>query len=207
VRIRTLGGLQISVGDAPVELGRARIPPLLMRVLVALGKTGRRIPQAKIVSELWPESDGDVAVQAFDVTLMRLRKQLRPEGHAAIRLERGHIWLDDAVCWTDVEALEALLNEIHRLDVGRDSQPIPQSITSLTEKLISLYQGPFVDGEDVPPLLRDFDERLRSRVLAAVVAICRRLRDAGDVPAVERLHLHAREADPRLAELLTPLRT
>ncbi|WP_341889828.1 hypothetical protein, partial [Variovorax sp. YR752] len=51
---------------------------------------------------LWPESDGDLAMDAFEVALRRLRQLLgRPD---ALRLAGGILWLDRDLVWVDALA-------------------------------------------------------------------------------------------------------
>ena len=115
IRIRTLGSFEVVIGDGAVPLGRSRTSPWLLKTVAALGLGGRGVTAHKVVSALWPDADGDRGMQVFEVTLSRLRKLLGPDGRRALRLERGRIFLDRALCWTDLEALEVVMADVARL--------------------------------------------------------------------------------------------
>jgi DNA-binding SARP family transcriptional activator len=203
IRVRTLTQVEVVLDEVPATLGRARTLPLLLKAIVALGAGGRGVTVAKLLSVLWPDADGDAGMQVFEVTLLRLRRHLGPEGHRAIRLDGGNVSIDRAICWTDVDALDALTKEIAareraspRADAGE--------LRSLAERLLALYEGPFVGSRDLPPALAACDDRLRTRAAAALAALCRELEQRGDAAFAEAAYVKALEADPGMDALLAP---
>lgn len=101
VKVHTLGRFEIEgEGVAAASSGKQRKRPIeLLQALIALG--GRASAQ-RLADLLWPESDGDLAMDAFEVALRRLRQLLgRPE---ALRLAGGVLWLDRELVWVDVLA-------------------------------------------------------------------------------------------------------
>ena len=63
---------------------------------------------------LWPDAEGDAARNALDNALHRLRKWLG--GDDRVLLRQGALALNSARCWTDVAALEVLLDDELELD-------------------------------------------------------------------------------------------
>lgn len=101
VRVHTLGRFEIEgEGVAPAGSGKQRKRPIeLLQALIALG--GRASAQ-RLADLLWPDSEGDLAMDAFEVALRRLRQLLgRPE---ALRLAGGILWLDRELVWVDALA-------------------------------------------------------------------------------------------------------
>jgi len=151
IRIRTLGELTIAVDDRELELGRSKMPLRVLQTIVALGSGGGEIALERIAAMLWPDSDGDSGMRTLEVTLVRLRKALG-RGRDAIVVEGGKISLDPAVCWTDADALEAL--------IAKRGAP---------RRILELYRGPFAgDDDDLPPELIGYRDQLRRRVSRAI---------------------------------------
>jgi DNA-binding SARP family transcriptional activator len=181
--------------------------PWLLKTVAALGLGGRGVAALKVLAVLWPDADGDQGMQVFEVTLSRLRKMLGSEGRRALRLERGRIFLDRSLCWTDLEALEALMADVTRLSssAGAEKADSQSNWRARLERVLALYVGPFVGSEEAPAQLVAFERRLRSRVAATVLAIGEEIRrSGGDPAAVESASLRALEADPGLDQLLAP---
>ncbi|MFW6332926.1 MAG: AfsR/SARP family transcriptional regulator [Thermodesulfobacteriota bacterium] len=117
-----------------------RLYSLLKYLLAA---KGHRVPDFQIQDDLWPDSDGDRATNAFRVALHRLRKLLGdPE---AILRRSGNVSLNDRKCWTDVWAFEDIAGEAESLPKGSESAP---QARNLAQRLLQLYQGPFLPGEE-----------------------------------------------------------
>jgi len=74
VRITCLGTfcLQINGEEFHDQNWRGRQTKLLLKALIALG--GRGVPGSTLSSLLWPDADGDNAINSLNVTLNRLRK-------------------------------------------------------------------------------------------------------------------------------------
>jgi ATP/maltotriose-dependent transcriptional regulator MalT len=73
VAITTLGPFRLERDGAPVPFGRKvqQRPLDLLKALIALG--GREVPEAALADALWPDAQGDTALQALATTLHRLR--------------------------------------------------------------------------------------------------------------------------------------
>jgi LuxR family maltose regulon positive regulatory protein len=186
VRIRTLGGFDLQVRDAPVRFGaKAQKKPLeLLHVLIALG--GRAVPEAQLTERLWPDSDGDAAHRVFDTTLHRLRRLLDVE--QAVVVASGCVTLDARHVWVDAWAFER--------EVARAAQGEPE----LLEQTVALYHGAFL-GRDATAWVLPMRERLRSMFLRSVEQLGTRYEDDGRMLQAVACYRRGIEADP-LAETL-----
>jgi DNA-binding SARP family transcriptional activator len=143
VKIYALGRFGLQVGDRPVEFGRKvqQKPLALLKALVAFG--GREVPEAKLTEFLWPEADGDLAHNSFEVALSRLRKLLGTED--ALVLKEGRLSLSNRHCWVDVWAFARSLGEAEKArKEGKGTEAI-----RLFEKALSLNTGPFLLSEEM----------------------------------------------------------
>lgn len=191
--------------DEPLALGRARMPLLLLRFLAADGGSRTGIPVGRVLAALWPESDGDNATHAFEMTLLRLRNQLGEHGRRALRVERAHVLLDSALCWTDTAALTALLGEIGDLEPETAGGPMHlQHCAALADRLLVLYRGPFAGEDDDAATLGAFSGRLRAKVAGAARSLGAALCRVDSSARAEALYLGLLEADTLLDSLLAP---
>jgi len=162
VKVYTLGRFGLLVDDLPVEYGRKvqQKPLALLKALVALG--GREVPEVKLTEFLWPESDGDLAHNSFEVALRRLRKLLGTD--EALTLKEGRLSLSNRHCWVDVWAFARSLGQAEK---ARKEGKGPEAIR-LFEKALLLYRGPFLQSEEMTCATSP-REKLRSGFLRAVI--------------------------------------
>ena len=161
VKVYTLGRFGLLVEDRPIEFGRKvqQKPLALLKALVALG--GREVPEAKLTESLWPEADGDLAHNSFEVALSRLRKLLGNE--EALVLKEGHLSLSNRHCWVDVWAFARSLGQAEKArKEGKGTEAI-----RLFEKALSLNTGPFLPSEEMTCAASP-REKLRGGFLRAV---------------------------------------
>jgi len=179
--IRTFGTFGLARhGEPVVSRGKAQKKPLeLLKALIAHG--ARRVDAAMLTSLLWPDAEGDDAKTSFDSTLYRLRRLVDVDG--AIALSEGKLSLDPASVWVDALALEALL----------DMEPVP------VERALALARGDFLADEAAMPWAVRARDRLKSRLLRAVLAEAERREARGDYAAARPLYEAALERD-NLAE-------
>ncbi|HEX2197471.1 MAG TPA: hypothetical protein VHG88_02455 [Burkholderiales bacterium] len=158
-RVQTFGGFRLLVHDAPLPAtGKAQRRPLeLLKVLVACG--GEQVPEGRVTDALWPRVDGDSAHRSFTSALHRLRKLLGED--RAVVLHEGRLTLDRRYFWVDAWAFEALAAEI-------ESTADPVRVAALAERMLALYRGPFMAGEDDAAWLIAPRERMRSRLERAM---------------------------------------
>jgi DNA-binding SARP family transcriptional activator len=164
------------------------------------------LPVARVLTSLWPDSDGDSATHAFEMTVLRLRNQLGDWGRRALRVERGRVSLDPSLCWTDTAALSALLTEIGTLQ-PETVPPSDQLASCLAhaERLEGLYHGPFADEQDGASALAAYSERIRSKVAGAMRSLSSRLNKLGAASHADEFSSRLLDADPELRSVLGDL--
>lgn len=183
IRVHALGSLTIERSDRPLPASRKESRRLLelVAVLAAFGEAA--VPLDWLADELWPDADGDAARNALDNALHRLRKLLG--GDDRILLRQGTLLLNPQRCWTDVRALEQLLQALD----GCANDVAPTLVTAIRR----LYRAPL----------------LPAQVLAGVVArrkalhqrVQRVLRGAANRLAAAGMTTAAAEADAALESL------
>ena len=159
IKVFTLGRFVVAKeGKALRFHKKARQKPLsMLKALIALG--GREISKDQIMDILWPESEGDLAHRAFKSTLYRLRTIAGIE--KAISFKGNKITLDAHSFWVDTWAFERILG---KADAALRESDKEKAI-HLIEKAVSLYQGPFLSGEEVAPWDAAIRKRLRSKFI------------------------------------------
>jgi DNA-binding SARP family transcriptional activator len=181
VRIYTLGRFSLVRNDVEVAFtGRAQARPLLMlKAIVALG--GRGVRATELYDRLWPDSDGDAALGAFNTTLHRLRKLLGSD--EAIELSDGLVSLNPRLVWVDIWVFERLLGQADGEIKASRRKPGGR----LIDRALRLYQGPFMATDRDLPLYLPMAERLRSKFLRYIGRLGRMYDGAGEFErAIER---------------------
>jgi DNA-binding SARP family transcriptional activator len=161
LRVRTLGRFEVVRDGAPLEVrGKAQKKPLeLLKALVALG--GEGVETGRLAAILWPDAAGDAAKVSFDSTLYRLRKLIDQD--AALTLADGKLSLDRRQCFVDVWAFERIAREA-------DEASGPEA-AAIARRLLDAYPDHFLATEDDHPWLMGLRDRLRSKLLRAVLAL------------------------------------
>lgn len=166
IRVRTLGRFHIERDDAPLPLTRKeqKKPLELLRLLIASGCTSVNVKQ--LAQVLWPEVEGDAARNSFDNALHRLRKLLG--GDRTIMLQDGGLTLDRGTCWVDTLVLDECFSQAELLLRSPYNEA---NVDEIARRMLALYRGPFLDGdESYPPIIATRD-RLRARFLRQLSAI------------------------------------
>jgi DNA-binding SARP family transcriptional activator len=174
VRIYTLGRFGILKDGKPIVYSRKvqKRPLSLLKALIAFG--GRSVREEQVVDAIWPEAEGDMAIQAMSVTLRRLRQLL---GHEeAVQRREGILGLDPRYCWVDAFAFERLLGEA----ASPGGTGWKEGAAKLEEKALPLYRGPFLAEDAGRSWAVSMRERLRSRYLSTVGRLGTRWMQAGE---------------------------
>lgn len=168
VRIYTLGRFSLLYNGKAISYGR-KIPYRaleMLKVLVALG--GRGVSSSSLVTELWPDTDGDTAKRSFDTTLHRLRKLIGDE--RVLTLCDGKLSLDARYCWVDVWTFERLLGRAQRIrSTTTTGGAVADELEQLSAHFMTLYQGHFLASEDLTPGSVSLRERLRSKYIHTLI--------------------------------------
>ena len=158
VRIHMLDGLRIEIDDKPLSFGcKPPAKPLeLLKTLIAMGS--QNIKANRLADRLWPDAEGDDALESFKITLRRLRKLLQHDD--ILPLHEGSLSLNYDYCWTDVHTLLELFKNFSSLDKGN-------SKTRTSKEIIRLYSGSFLGEDDILSAYQ-LREQLRSIFMQAV---------------------------------------
>lgn len=166
VKLYTLGRFSLEVDGAVLALGskKQNKPIELLKALIAFG--GKAVTEEQLTDALWPEADGDAAHHAFETTLYRLRKLIGND--KTLVFQDGLLGLDPHYCWVDVWAFEHVASQLQaRLNENAD----PVQITTLANRLTTLYPGPFLQGSIKQAWARSTFERLRHRRLQLLIGL------------------------------------
>ncbi|MCL4746191.1 MAG: hypothetical protein KJZ83_12360 [Burkholderiaceae bacterium] len=195
IRIRTLGAFSVERDGSAASVSRkeSRKPLDLLKLLVALGAAA--VPVARLCASLWPDAAGDAARNSFDNTLHRLRKLLGGDRH--VHLRAGALSLDPSTCWTDVAALEACLAAPVVADAG--------SASAWVDRVLSLYQGEFLAGDDELPEVQVARARIQAMVGRQAAAQGARLEQEGRPEAAARLYRRVLEHQPLAEDIVRKL--
>lgn len=196
LHVYALGRFSVSQGLKPIRFARkAQHRPLeLLKVLVALG--GREVATDQLAAALWPESEGDEAYNAFEITLHRLRKLVAVD--KALVLSNGLLTLDNQLCWVDVWAFEQITGLAETL--LNSPQPNPDELARLSSRVLALYHGHFLGRETPEPWSISLRERLRSKFLRHLIDVARYWERIGRHEAAIQCYLKGLEVDD-LAEV------
>lgn len=196
LQIYTLGRFSVSRGVEPIRFARkAQHRPLeLLKVLIAFG--GREVATEQLAAALWPESEGDEAYSAFEITLHRLRKLVGVD--RALVLSNGLLTLDSRLCWVDVWAFEQATGQAEAL--LNTPQPDSHELAKLSARALSLYHGQFLGRETPEPWSISLRERLRSKFLRHLLDVARHWEKIGRHDAAILCYLKGLEVDD-LAEV------
>jgi DNA-binding SARP family transcriptional activator/tetratricopeptide (TPR) repeat protein len=164
--LRTLGGISIRRGswDGPhIHIDKRRVKALLA-VLAAHAHT--TLTRDRVLDLLWPEADGDSAVNNLNQTVFQLRRYLdtsyrQGESPEYVISTAEHIGLADALVRSDV-------NEIRRLTDRASNETFGRRVDAAA-KAIALVKGEFLADLRYEPwasrLQLSVHNDLRSRLL------------------------------------------
>ena len=191
VRIRTLGRFELEVDRESVHFDRKapRRVLELLKCIVAFGAGGATCNA--LASALWPDSEGDAARAALEVTLHRLRKVLRHK--PAAQVSNGVMHLEPSAVWIDAVAFEALADQANgehgavNLDAAR--------------RALALYRGPFLQNDEETAWLLPRRDRLRSRYVRLAMRAAQQCDQAGDPGQAAEIYAAALEAEPLIEDL------
>lgn len=162
IKIYTLGRFSIERKEQPFSLpGRGKRKPLeMLRALIAFG--GREVSQELIGEALWPDAEGDATQRSFDTTLHRLRKLINDD--RAITLQEGRLSINGQLCWVDAWAFERLQGRIESILDNVSAHRIePDLMGHLSDSVLTLYKGHFLQNDSEESWSIAFRERLRSK--------------------------------------------
>lgn len=170
-------------------------PMELLKSLVGFG--GEDIQESKLAESIWPHIDGDYAQRSLTTTLHRLRKVLGLD--QVVVLRNGRLALDPRFCWLDLRAFDQVTKKIDRLFKSASESVSAECVDALRDRLLGLYRGPFMAGEDDHPRYVGLRERLRNKFERCVGELGRYFENMGEWEQAIDCYLRSLEAD-ELAE-------
>lgn len=185
-RVQTFGGFRLLRHDEPLPMtGKAQRRPLeLLKVLIANG--AEQVSESRVTDALWPRIDGDSAHRSFTSALHRLRKLLGED--RAVVLHEGRLTLDRRYFWVDTWTFEALAAEA-------ESAADPTRAEDAAQRMLALYRGPFMAGEDDAAWVIAPRERMRSRLARAMTRVFRQWEASGQLERARDAYEKCREID------------
>ena len=103
-----------------------------------------------------PDADGDAAYRSMLTTLTRLRKLMGRED--ALVVQGGVLSLNTHLCWVDSLAFEHLANMALKSKKGKRTE----HTRTFTNRAKELYQGPFLQAEELFPEVQNKRDDLAS---------------------------------------------
>ena len=182
VKIYALGRFEVHKDGRPLQfpVKAPRNIITLLTLLISCGLNGAS--EERLADQLWPEADGDAALQSLATSIHRLRQLLGND--KAIQRRNGRLSLDAGYCWVDAHAFETLVDQA-------ESKPQPQQPPSMDaqahciEKALVLYKDEFLN-ESVEIWALSYRERLRDKYLKSVRRLGRQYECLGMFePAIE----------------------
>jgi DNA-binding SARP family transcriptional activator len=188
VRVRVLGTPRLEVAQAlPGPNKRPQKKPLeLLHYIVAQGGEPAAITGA--MDALWPETDGDAAKKAFDITLHRLRKLLGAD--TAVLVEHGRARLNTGYCWVDAFAFARLAERMDQDDLA--SHALDEALA----RALTLYRGPVLGGTTDAPWAIAYRSKLRARFTRLVERAGALYTAKGRTEDAERCYRSALDLEP-----------
>jgi DNA-binding SARP family transcriptional activator len=192
LKVHALGRFTVFLDGKPIQFStKAQKKPLeLLKALLALG--GKQVREDKTAEALWPDADADDAARSLTSTIHRLRQLI---GEECIDRQQGLLTLNPARCWTDLWAVQRLLTQ---LDTAYNEKSVHR-VADLTQSIVKLYGGGFLDGDTDAGWALGMRERVRAKVLRQLETAARFLFESEHQElAIDRFQ-RALEIDP-LAE-------
>jgi len=167
VRIYTLGRFSVTrYGEALSVAAKSSKKPLeLLKALIAQG--GRQVSQEALVEILWPDSEGDAAIQSLYTTTHRLRKLLSESG---VVMQDGRLSLDARYIWVDNLAFLRISGKLQDL-VALKNPDDQDQVQRLSEQFFHLYQGDFLGSDEKLFAYAPMQEKLHLRFLKLTDAL------------------------------------
>jgi PAS domain S-box-containing protein len=185
VQIQTLGGFYLTMHNKPLydRMWKGRRLKDLLKAIIALG--GTKVPLEKLAFLLWPDSDGDHALNNLKMALSRLRRvggddSFVPANWLAVKHKR--VSLVRSLCRVDALEFSRSMERPGNLGNAKSLQ-----------KVLALYKNDFLPDDDFP-WINNFRNHLRTLFIEGVLRLAT-LKNINDEVLLFFLE-QARQADP-----------
>jgi hypothetical protein len=169
IKLFTLGGLEMVAHEKPIEPSVKPPRKLFELLLLLITAKGVGIPKENAAYRLWPDSDGDRAIQNLNTALHRLRKVLGEE--EVILLENGRLLFNPRKCWVDCRHFEWLQ---HRASSAGNHEAACRFVVSG----LRYYRGDFAPEYHNLEFVLGYAEHLR-KSFEGMIAIAETLHAGG----------------------------
>ncbi len=202
-RVYTFGRFRlIKENDVPTGLDKGQSRPMeLLKVLIALG--ARDVPSEQLTETLWSNVDSDDGYRSFTATLHRLRKNLGEDD--AVTLVDGCVSLSNRYFWLDTWALQDAFEEI---DIALRTTPTrlnEDSVRQLTDGLLHLYAGGFLEDESEHSCYATCREHFRTMFRRRLDKLTAHWQQSGNWSTAAECYEQAIEVDARSEDLYRSL--
>ncbi|WP_028571633.1 AfsR/SARP family transcriptional regulator [Desulfonatronum lacustre] len=166
IRIQTFGGFEMFAGDRLVfdQKRKGIRSQLLLKALIVHG--GVRVSRDLLLDLLWPDTDGDMAVNNLKVMISRLRKAMNQalgRQFPWLVVEQGCITLDNAFCTVDCLRFREQMRAARKRDC---------SIEKMKE-ILDVYTGDFLPEHVADPWVERYRCRLREEYVQGALLMSR----------------------------------
>ena len=194
VRIKTLGEFYLEINGQRLydRDWKGRQTKILLKTLILYG--GQKVAMEKIAAQLWPDADGDLAINSLNVTLSRLRKMGIPKNHPPIPwLASRHkkLSLIDNLCCIDALIFRNKMK--NALQTPADTERLQQAL--------DLYTGNFLAADTNLYGIETFRKELKQLYIKGVLQRAESLTNGSDFQTQITLLEQALSYDP-LNEIL-----
>jgi predicted ATPase/DNA-binding SARP family transcriptional activator len=186
VRIRLLGGFEVTVGDRRVaaDAWRLRKAKTLVKLLALAG--GHRLHRDALVAVLWPERDSASATHNLHQALYVARRVLGGASGALCCLRDDVVWLSEgAMPWLDIDAFDAAARRARQTRDPQDHQTA-----------VELYRGELLPEDRFEEWAEGPRETFRERHLGLLVEYAQVLSERGEHTQVVDVASAVTAADP-----------
>jgi DNA-binding SARP family transcriptional activator len=189
VRVTCLGkfSLQINGEKFHNQNWRGRQTKLLLKALITLG--GKEVPASTLSSLLWPDADGDNAINSLNVTLNRLRKVGSKKTGKTIPwviVQNQKLSLKKDICCVDALIFQQQITTALKMK---------KNIPSL-KQAVDLYSGNYLEGDADHSWVFSFRNRLLGYYIRGVLELTKQLTQKGETTETIRLLEQAIGYDP-----------
>ncbi|MEZ5740610.1 MAG: hypothetical protein R3E68_14905 [Burkholderiaceae bacterium] len=209
VRLRFAGTFVIEIDGRPLA-GRRKGQLKVLELIKAVAAHGHApVPVTWLLDALWPDADGDVARDSFDVCLHRARKLLQVRD--ALTLEDGRLRLHPGWVWIDAASLAASIDPVPASRAGGVAPGSAQAPASAVDgravagRWLTDLRGPVFDGESPPGWMLGMRESWHRRLARSALALAQACEVQGhgsDGEAVLRRWLEVYPHDQQVARAL-----
>jgi len=198
LRISCFGSFQVSLhGKVLPRKAFVRGKAVELLKLLVMNR-GRPLTRDCIVEELWPTKTLEAGSKSFHVTIHALRKAIEPsvKGREWVHVRNqgdGYFFDYSSPCWVDLERFTQLLNDVVRVDVGREND---KEVGNLLGAAIELYSDELFSDELEGDRWEAQRSALRRQYVDALVHLARLSGDSGQLDRGVALIMQAVGVEP-----------